>query len=526
MFGGFSPKLFLRPSLLVLLCAVIAVPAMVKPKDREAKKSGAKSAVISAEPFLIEPHLGHARVHFRRHEYRDALLFLGDKIDDREALFIAAESNYRLGKYSEATRFFERIVDVTTDPIERRKALIRLFDIDIKTKDTQSAISRYVAFGKEYKKPTVHMHYSLGKALFDMGYFERSESILRRVPKGNEFSMRARYLVATMSLDKNKSSDVVKLFNQIEMLKPVSVEDYSVRELAILAQGRIYAEAKKEDLASSAYARVGMAGEFGETATIETIRTMLVRAEEARLQQGRFKKSSAFRRRLIESAAIAKALESITRYRKVHEIDWRSPELLTLMARLLVEAKRYSDARIAYQELIDHYRAIYTSLAAKNAEREVWPFFALDFERDLGKSRTVAMIPGVAAHLVKDVPDVKDILLLRDNVEADELKLRKLEERATNFAVRDDAILAARAKQTAIINSYNAMVVKKQNRFKEVIADQINRSLAEAEFRRAELVVIEMGDLKKQQGAVHDFQGQKIDEIESSLKKLDEGDAL
>jgi hypothetical protein len=136
------------------------------------------------------------------------------------------------------------------------------------------------------------------------------------------------------------------------------------------------------------------------------------------------------------------------------------------------------------------------------------------------------MITGVPSHMVKDVPDVKEILLLRDNIEADEMKLRKLEEDVVSLSAHDESVRKARAHQTAIINAYNSMVIKKQNRFKKVIADRINDILAEAEFTRAELVVVEMGDLKKQQNAVHDFQSQKIDEFESSLKKLDEGGAL
>jgi hypothetical protein len=70
------------------------------------------------------------------------------------------------------------------------------------------------------------------------------------------------------------------------------------------------------------------------------------------------------------------------------------------------------------------------------------------------------------------------------------------------------------------------MVLKKQKAFKRAIADVINRALAEAEFKRADLVVREMADLRKQQDYVHEYQSQTIDAFEDNLKKLDEGEAL
>ncbi len=496
-----------------LLVASVALPTLAKPAPK-----------VEAAPVLLEARLGHARTFFRKHDYRTALLMLGDKIESLDALFIAAESNFRLDQFTAAARYFERIVETTKDPIELRKALIRLFDIDIRNKDVQSAVNRYVAYGKKYKNPPAIMRYSLGKVLFDEGsaadnaeraeeFFKRAATILRGIPKGNEFYMRARYIIAAMELGKKKPAQSVKEFGLIEKLKPVSAEDYSVRELAILAQARILAEAKREDLADQAYARVSLAGEFGETATIEAIRTMLARANEAQLGLGRFAKATPFKKQTVQSDALQKALDSVMRYRKVHEIDWHKPELLTLMSWLYVQTKRYADGRLAYDKLIGHYRPIYDELSKEATDNQVWPFFALDFERDLLAPRNIAMIEGVPAVLMKNVPAIDEIKAMRNKIEADEKKLRNLESRAQEVASGLPQLQRDRAQQTAIVDAYNAMVQKKQLRIRKEIANNINQCLAEADFDRAALVVHEMRDLKKQQNVVHDFQTKKIEEF-------------
>lgn len=510
--------------------AVWIASALLMSAPVHAAKKVANKEIDAAEvngPVLLPAHLSHARTFFRRHDYRTALLMLDGAINDTETRFIAGESHFRLGHLDAAKRYFKQIADETKDPIERRKALIRLFDIDVREHNIQDAIDRYVAFAKEYKKPTAQMRYSLGKALYDTGYFERSEKMLRAIPKGNEFFLRARYIVATMNLEKKKPEEMAKFFGQIEAEKPVSTEDYVVHELAILAQGRIFAQAGKEDLADKAYARVKLAGEYGEVATRESVRMQLTRATEARLGQGRFKKSSTARRKVFEAQAIQAALKSITRYRKASEIDWRKPELLTLMARLYVESKRYDDARLAYQELIGHYRPLYDDFKNEAADEKVWAYFSLDFAREQHKAKKFTMLPGVPDVLVRGLPDVEEILSLRDRIEANQQKLSEQWELSSVLGGSERAAIDdARATQLALVIAYNEMVIKKQRKIKKAVADILNRSLAEAEFKRAELVVLELQDLKKQQDAVHSYQSEKLDAFSDELKKLEEGGSI
>lgn len=469
----------------------------------------------------MDTNLGHARTYFRRHDYRTALLALQNKSLDLPALWIAGESLFRLGRYSEAQTYFERIVKESADPVEKRKAHIRLFDVEIYAKDIQAAINRYVAFGKQYRTTPARMRYALGKALFDLGYFDRAEKVLRGIPKTSEFFIRARYIIATLGLDKKTPQASAKIFRQIESLKPISVEDYAVHQLAILAQARIYADANREDLAQKAYERVSITGPFGEVALSELIRMMLIRAELASAGEGRFKRTSQARRQFIETEAINAALAALMRYRKAHEIDWRKPELLTLMATLFGKAKRYEEAQLAYKELIDHYRPIQSALLAKENADRVWYYFALDFNRD--KPNNYSMLAGVPDFLLKNIPQIKKILQVRDGIEATEKALRDLESRAVALKLSKELLVKARTDQNAIINAYQRMVIKQQQKIAQQAAVIINDSLAEAEFMRGKLALLEINDLQKQKAALQDFQSDKIEMFEDSLKKLDEG---
>lgn len=488
------------------------------------RRSRVKAAAAVDKPAVMDPRVGHARTHFRRHQYRLALQWLPEDLADRDALWIKAESHFRLKQYKEAGAFFEQLYAESQDTLEKRKAAVRLFDVAISSNDTQDAINRYVAFGKEFKRTPAQMRYVLGKVLYDAGYNDRAEKILRGVTKGSEYYIRARYIVASIGLDKRKAAASAKFFKLIEDAKPVSVEDASVHQLAILAQGRIYVQSGREDLAEKAYMRVSLSSPFGETATIEWARAMIERAERARTGEGRFQKMSPYRRSLVEAAAVESAQRAIARYRDVAEIDWRKPELLTVMASVFVESRRYDEARLAYEELINHFRPIQERLADTTTEYGMLPYFALDFARSRSSRSSLSLVVGVPESMVHEMKDIKDILAVRRRIEEAEENLRVLEDRAAELSQKSiDQVHGQRMTQEAIVIAYNQMVMNKQKKISARIATMLNDTIAEAEFKRAELVISEMRDLKTQQKAITDYQSEKIDRFEKTLQEIDSG---
>lgn len=474
----------------------------------------------------ISPELVHARVAFRLRNYHGALRYLIGAPWAIDSQWIKAESLFRLKKFGDAQKAFEEMLGADSDPLEVRKITLRIFDCELLAGDMQAAINRYLAYKKQYTNAPAKMTYGLGKALLDVGYSSKAMSILRAVPKGSEYFMRARYLVATLGLDSRTAKASLKFFRAIENQEIISVEDHAVKQMSILAQARIYAAHGRDFLAEKIYARVALDGDYGEKATAETVRIMLARAKDAQHQEGRFKKASVLSRDIAYDRAIGSAYDALQRFRKVREISFSKPELLALMAHVMVESKRYDEARVAYGELIDHYRPLQKSLADGSIyTNEIWPYFAIDYLRAPSRKSYLPMIGGIPDSLVNNLADLDTILALRDRIEESGRKLRDLdgEIRRRGTKSNSKALSIARANQQKIQSAYQKMVIKKQKEFRSTMASRLNTMLAEAEYKRGDLALREIQGLKKQMGAARDFQANAIRSFEDKLKKIDEG---
>jgi tetratricopeptide (TPR) repeat protein len=399
----------------------------------------------------------------------------------------------------------------------------RIFDATLRTGNLKDAISRYETYRKQYKNLPLSMHYALGKALFDAGLVGKASNLLRLIPKGNELYIRARYLMATSGIDKRSAKESIKLYKLIEDSPAVSVEDHALKQMAILAQARIYLDANRDDLAAKTYERVLLTGPVGETATIEVVRTLISRAEQALYNEGKFARLSEPRRKRVEALAIQRAMAAIDRYRKVTEIDWRKPELHTLMSFLLVKSGRYDEARLAYAELIEHYRPIYQRLMETEAENaSVWPYFKLDFEDRPSKKPLMADVPEA---LLKDIPELSVVVRLKHRIEESGRRLSLLLEGSASLLDNQNLELA-KANHKTIVKEYESLVKSEQNNINKISAEVINKTLAEAEYRRAELALLEMRDLKKQLDVAREFQTKKITDFEDELPELNQGGSL
>jgi hypothetical protein len=195
-----------------------------------------------------------------------------------------------------------------------------------------------------------------------------------------------------------------------------------------------------------------------------------------------------------------------------------------MMAWLMVEAKRYDDARLAFEKLFNHYHPLRESLLHQHI-KEIWPGFALNF--DTKKTTHQNIIPGVPSSFTGDLLLVKAIISLRDRIEKSHAQVSEIEEmmHAQGKNQEDDWLIKIKNLQEALEYGYYEMVVKQQEEIARKIAIAINHTMAEAEYLRAGLVQLEMSDLEKQVSAVQKFQTEKLDAFFEKLKKIDEGNA-
>ena len=135
------------------------------------------------------------------------------------------------------------------------------------------------------------MAYTVGKILYDQNLLAEAAELFVKVPKGDEYFMRAAYILAAMKLHKVDIKDSILAFNAIEKSPVIAVEDTWVRDLAILAQGRIFIDAGLIREAEKAYLRVPLTSAFAESASYELIKGLIVRSELATSGLGAFQRT-------------------------------------------------------------------------------------------------------------------------------------------------------------------------------------------------------------------------------------------
>lgn len=466
----------------------------------------------------------HAEVLFRKADYGHVALLLKNRqgLKDLE-LFILGESLFRLGRFNEAQARYQELLPSANAEL-KQKLLARIYEITLTKGDLKGAITQFNEYKNLYKKTPPNMSYSLGKALYDADYKHQAINVLSVIPKGNEFYIRAQYLIATLTIDIGPLKKSLELYGALEKEAPISVEDYPIRDMAILAQARIYGDAQREDLAAAAYERVPLNGAYGEIATIELLKTLIMRGEMALNKEGKYAKLSEATRQRVTREAFGRALKAVERYRKVSEIDWQKPELHALMSLLYTKSQRYDEGRVAYQKLIEHYRPIYQNLLATKDEAQPWPIFTLNFEHPAMPVKS--LFGGVPDDLLKPIAEIHKLLSLKSTIEEKRGHLNKLLAQREFNSFDNSELDRAKNNQEAIERGYENLVKNHQKNINLLVAQAINEVLAEAEYRRAELALSEMRDLKIQFEANRDFQTKKNNDFDKDLLELDKGGSL
>lgn len=460
------------------------------------------------EPSVgFSPELSLARTLYRRHDYLLAKAALSS-LNNEQALLIAAESSFRLGQWPQAKEYFLRLKAMSQDAVELKKIAVRLFEIELLNGDIKAALAQYESF----ESPPAIMSYSLGKAFFDQKNEPQAKEILGNIEEGSEFYLRARYMLAAMEVGEKETNKLLGLFKEIEDSPIISVEDHAVHDLAILAQGRILSDLAKEEQAMLAYQRVSTDSYYYPTATFELASLLARRSDQARLGLGPYQGASKSFRGEDAEKYLSQALAVIEGFRKNREVDWQNPELLGLMADLMVKAKRFDDAKVAYNNLFDHYQEIRDHVAKTD---ELWSGFDLDRPTPEG-----VLLEGVPTDLLS-TKEAKELLQVKEKLRESEANLLELEQLFGD--TKNEALQKAKALHQQLSNDFLSLALAKQQELSQKLLAKLDTRLAEPAFKRAQLILVQMRDIKKQLGVVREFQSKQIGAFESSLKAIDGG---
>jgi len=422
--------------------------------------------IIPAHMCMAEDSFStQAKMYFTRKEYGlvEALLENASSLKD-DLLLLLAESYFHLGKYEKAKKDYELLFKNASLEL-KEKIELRLFDIDLALRDLEGAQQKFKEWiDRKNKLPTRYV-YELAKALVDRGSFLEGKPLLQSIPENTPYTMRARYMLATVMLLEKDNNQALELFQNAQKLDTKCVEDYLVLKLLILAEARIFYQEKLYEKAMSAYERIELNSPLGREASLELLSLLLDLAFEAQ------KRSS----KAEEEEFLNKASQVFIRLRKDREIGFLEPELLGKMALIYIAKKRYSEAEKLYEDILAYYHSLSKNMSDENTDINIIPYT-----------------------FIKDIPEYKELNALNKLIEENNSKLYNLEKLQTSFALRKiEDFAKLKEMQKKLLEDFQKIEPLIKNKIKENALRHINNIIAEIERGSAYLSIKKMNNDKK-----------------------------
>ena len=227
--------------------------------EQEAKSLSADLPQPNQRGLAAQQHrLVDAEVAYSLGDYDGAALMLFDLADkeqgaDKEAAtYYLAESLYQKGDVGTAREYYKQLATGNQYGKYRVPALQRIVEIAIAQHDeTQDTVAALGALQSTTGVPSVP--YILGKYAFAQGNYDNAISLFSAVPKGSEYDLQAQYYAGATWVAKKDLARATDIYAQLIDVKPKSLSDRRVIELAQLALGRIYYEREQPAKSIDAY---------------------------------------------------------------------------------------------------------------------------------------------------------------------------------------------------------------------------------------------------------------------------------
>ncbi|MFZ9886451.1 MAG: hypothetical protein ACO3JL_03020 [Myxococcota bacterium] len=194
-----------------------------------------------------------------------------------EALYQLAESLFQLRNYGSAGVYFGELVR-RPETTHRRVAMERLVAIADITADYASLDRHYRSYLEQAggRAPS-DILYLRGKSLFLVGRANEAVTSLEAISAGDEYYLRAQYLIAAGHVRENDLEGALEAFTAVSALTPVVQNDKAVIELAHIARGRLLYELDRLAEAIDAYQYVSWDSEHLVTMLYEVTWTYVRR---------------------------------------------------------------------------------------------------------------------------------------------------------------------------------------------------------------------------------------------------------
>jgi hypothetical protein len=306
--------------------------------------------------FTQSKVLDHTRIIYGNAHYAETLQILKGH-ESIEALWLKAESLFRLGKFKEALIIYDILIK--KDKKQAQKSYLRILESHIQLANITDLSKLYENYKNTYKYIPDNINYALGKLFFDRGYEKKAHEILSIINNKSIFGMRALYILGALTNE-------AQHFELIAQSAPQCVEDYTIKAMALMALARLKAFERDYEEARVAYERVPLESAYGAQAAAELIELMIFWAESLEPQYP-----------FLAQKALRYAEEALGRYRTFKEPDVSDNALYLQMGRLLAKTKRYDDGRALFTRLENYYNNINNNLVnnfevLKNIKEEIF----------------------------------------------------------------------------------------------------------------------------------------------------------
>lgn len=302
--------------------------------------------------YQITSRLSEGQLYYLSGDYVRAAMILLDLVEDprvrthpawRDALVYLADALYKIRNYNAASRFYEMLITEGT-PEQQQKGVGRLLEIALISEDDEAAqrlLAR--ADGLLQGAPDPVLLYAVGKYYHQRGDLGQARAYLSRVPDTHADAPRARYYQAVLLVESGLLEEARAAFEAVvqrvskagqEGREAPTRQANQIRDLALLAIARINYELGLFPEAIEAYARVPRDADAFEEALYESV---WISVKQTRYEE-------ALRRLEILLISQPNVLER--------------PDTRLLQGKLLMMLERYTDASLAFQEVLFEFGPI------------------------------------------------------------------------------------------------------------------------------------------------------------------------
>jgi TolA-binding protein len=328
---------------------------------------------------------------------------LSDPGLDRDAEWYLAESFFVLGNLQDAEASF-LIIALDDDHPFREDAVRRLLEVYASTTQSdkfQDLYQREIVSGRV--APSDLITYAVGKGFYQQGDLVRARSHLMDIKEDSPFYRRARYFLGAILVRAGGSAaldDALPIYEALVQLPVTTDEERQVRDLSLLAVGRIQYEKKDFAAAAGAYDKIEADSAFLADKLYEIVWTYIQQGDE----------QSALR-------AVEIFLLAFPEHRY-------TAKLQLLKGHLHYREKEFEDARRNYEQVVTEYTPIerrFEELSA--AQEQPKEYFQKVLRLDAKRPSDAGGLPSYAIAMMMSDKDLSRAISVYKEMERQETTL-------------------------------------------------------------------------------------------------------